>query len=215
MANVREFVKMEGVDWNTRDNRGKSLLEMAREEKRQEVLEFLEKREREQRQAVRAREEAAGKEERPAQRPKVEEEEDVALTQLEVSAEQMAKERSTIKTKIVRLKNEKEKFENLLFQKTNELKAETEKLVNIDHKIKKRKEKFLKLAGSPAIVPECPVCLETMTAETQILSCKNSHIICWTCKPRVRTCVTCRSSKYIYRNPALEQMVRRALLKED
>ena len=37
---------------------------------------------------------------------------------------------------------------------------------------------------------ECPVCLET--AEEPIYMCPESHLICSTCRPRVKECLLCR-----------------------
>ena len=107
------------------------------------------------------------------------------------------------------------KARELLSQKADELQTEKRKFANNEQKIKERRQKLQELAGGDKIIPECPICLETMTAETPIYSCKNGHLVCGTCKPRVKTCATCRSGKYIYRNTAVEQIVRRALLMEE
>ena len=90
---VRELARVEGVDWETKNSDGDSLLEMARRNEHQapEIVAFLEERE--------------GQEERPAQRPRVEE--NIALTMLKASSEQMINDSSNIKVKIERLKVEK------------------------------------------------------------------------------------------------------------
>ena len=108
------------------------------------------------------------------------------------------------------MKQRRKEFQDILTAKENELETERSKLADNEKKIKEQKKKSEKMAGSDKAIPECPVCLERMTGE--IYSCKNGHGICGTCKPRVRTCVTCRSGKYICRNTGIEQMVRRSTL---
>ena len=105
----------------------------------------------------------------------------------------------------------KKETEDLLIAKENELEIERSKLKSIEKKMKEQKNKSEKMAGSDKGIPECPVCFERLTAE--IYNCKNGHGICGTCKPRVRTCVTCSSGKYICGNIVMEQMVR-AILQE-
>ena len=71
------------------------------------------------------------------------------------------------------------------------------------------------MIGDDKSIPECPICMETMTAQTQIYSCKDGHEVCGTCRPRMTACATCRDSQgYICRNITAEKMVR-ALLAED
>jgi len=62
-------------------------------------------------------------------------------------------------------------------------------------------------------VPECPVCLEEMIPPTEIFSCRNGHLVCGECKPKVTAtadsmCTTCRTVKYMGRATAVEQMIR-------
>ena len=71
LTSVRELARVEGVDWETRNSGGQSLLEVAREMRHQDIVTFLEERVA-VRQAVRAREETEVEEERPAQRPRLE-----------------------------------------------------------------------------------------------------------------------------------------------
>jgi len=62
-------------------------------------------------------------------------------------------------------------------------------------------------------VPECPVCLEEMSPPTEIFSCRNGHLVCGECKPKLTAnadsmCTTCRTVKYMGRATAVEQMIR-------
>ena len=41
--------------------------------------------------------------------------------------------------------------------------------------------------------PECQVCMEEMTPDTQIAHCVSGHFICWSCKSKVECCPTCKN----------------------
>ena len=56
-------------------------------------------------------------------------------------------------------------------------------------------------------IPECPVCLEEMQPPLQIFNCKNGHLICSICRPRIAICPYCRMD-YTGRATAMEQMIR-------
>lgn len=63
---------------------------------------------------------------------------------------------------------------------------------------------------------ECPICLEVMVPPNRIWQCKSGHVICETCKERVRQepgsqhafCPTCKTAPFIGRNLALERVSR-------
>ena len=55
--------------------------------------------------------------------------------------------------------------------------------------------------------PDCPVCLEEMKPPTQIFNCRNGHLICADCRPRLSICTNCRA-EYTGRATAVEQMTR-------
>lgn len=62
---------------------------------------------------------------------------------------------------------------------------------------------------------ECPVCMEVMAPPNRIWQCKSGHVICETCKERVKTepgsqnaCPTCKTAPFIGRNLALERVSR-------
>ena len=225
LASVQELARVEGVDWETRDRSGKSLLQVARKRKKQHIVTFLEER-------------AAG---RRDEREETEEQGEDDLTVFLAGWKgRMANENDIIKMNITKMENEKKGINNLLEQnktelntlkqkekiilqrrkenedllnvKKNELRREISKLKDNEKKIKEQNKKLLKMAGSDKAIPECPVCLERMTGE--IYSCKNGHGICGACKPGVRTCATCRTGQYICRNTGMEQMVRAVLQEE-
>ena len=56
-------------------------------------------------------------------------------------------------------------------------------------------------------VPECPACMEEMKPPTQLFTCRNGHLICSVCRPRLSICTTCRE-EYTGRATAVEQMLR-------
>ena len=41
-------------------------------------------------------------------------------------------------------------------------------------------------------IPECPVCYERFTGQSQVFQCQQGHFVCGTCRPRVNNCPTCR-----------------------
>ena len=63
-------------------------------------------------------------------------------------------------------------------------------------------------AAAPAPdVPECPLCLEEMKPPMQIYNCRNGHLICGDCLPKVDSCTNCRT-EYTGRATTVEQMLR-------
>ena len=53
---------------------------------------------------------------------------------------------------------------------------------------------------------ECPVCFATIK-QTPIYQCRNGHVICKNCHPRLRTCPTCRDGPISQRNRKIEEIV--------
>ena len=43
-------------------------------------------------------------------------------------------------------------------------------------------------------IPECPVCYERFTGQSQVFQCQQGHFVCGTCRPRVHTCPVCRGN---------------------
>jgi ankyrin repeat protein len=62
------------------------------------------------------------------------------------------------------------------------------------------------IAPSPE-APKCPMCIEEMKPPMQICNCRNGHLICGDCMPKVACCTNCRT-KYLGRATAVEQMLR-------
>merc|ERR1719347_1092148 len=58
-------------------------------------------------------------------------------------------------------------------------------------------------------LPSCPVCYETMKPPVQIFSCRNGHLVCSSCKPRVEKCYC--QELFMGRAIAMEQMIRKLL----
>ena len=53
---------------------------------------------------------------------------------------------------------------------------------------------------------ECPVCLETPEAG-HIYQCKNGHMVCSKCHPRLNKCPTCRDQSISLQSPILEKII--------
>ena len=53
---------------------------------------------------------------------------------------------------------------------------------------------------------QCPVCLDVPRA-APIFSCRNGHLICGKCKPKVSSCPICRSKDVGIRNVFVEKFV--------
>ena len=63
----------------------------------------------------------------------------------------------------------------------------------------------------PEAVPECPVCLESLTPPLQIYQCKEGHLVCGDCRNKVTICTECRHhAGYQARNRHLEQAIARS-----
>jgi len=62
-----------------------------------------------------------------------------------------------------------------------------------------------------SLIPECPICLESMEPPLQIFSCSNGHLICSICRPRLNMDMCHCKKKYMGRATAMEQMVRQIL----
>ena len=43
-------------------------------------------------------------------------------------------------------------------------------------------------------IPECPVCYERFTGQSQVFQCQQGHFVCGTCRPRVHNCPVCRGN---------------------
>lgn len=63
---------------------------------------------------------------------------------------------------------------------------ESKKIETAEAEATKEKSSFLEFA-------ECPVCLE-FPRDSTIFTCSNGHVVCGICKPKVKTCPTCRDS---------------------
>ena len=61
---------------------------------------------------------------------------------------------------------------------------------------------------------ECPVCMETISS-APIFQCRNGHIVCKDCHPKLETCPICRDANLYdtpmaIRNLKLEEIVKRS-----
>ena len=53
---------------------------------------------------------------------------------------------------------------------------------------------------------ECPVCFQTIDS-VPIHQCRNGHVVCKNCRPKLRTCPICRDGPISQRNLKLEEIV--------
>ena len=77
-------------------------------------------------------------------------------------------------------------------------------------------QKHLNLSATPdssSDIPECPVCLEDMKPPLKVFTCRNGHLVCSTCRPKVSLCTNCRE-EYTGRATAVEQIIRKMLKME-
>ena len=100
------------------------------------------------------------------------------------------------------------RIEVSLEERRRKLESQILELNENEEKLKTQKRKMQDMTGQSQVIPECPVCLDKMTATTRIYNCKNGHLVCGTCKPRLSNCATCRDGEYICRATAVEQIVR-------
>ena len=62
-----------------------------------------------------------------------------------------------------------------------------------------------------SLIPECPICMESMKPPLQIFNCSNGHLICSICRPMVNMNKCHCEALYVGRATAMEQMVRQML----
>jgi len=64
-----------------------------------------------------------------------------------------------------------------------------------------------------SLIPECPACYEEMRPPLQIYTCGNGHLICSTCKAKIKDnrCIKRCGAEYTGRATFAEQMVRQIL----
>eukprot|EP00092_Neocalanus_flemingeri_P009793 GFUD01010551.1.p1 GENE.GFUD01010551.1~~GFUD01010551.1.p1 ORF type:complete len:230 (-),score=76.73 GFUD01010551.1:58-747(-) len=84
--------------------------------------------------------------------------------------------------------------------------AITSKGKDLEKKCQAGHNTSLNSTSSPP-VPECPVCLEEMKPPLKIFNCRNGHLVCSECRPRLTVCTNCRE-EYTGRATAVEQMLR-------
>ena len=60
---------------------------------------------------------------------------------------------------------------------------------------------------------ECPVCLETIDS-TPIHQCRNGHVVCKDCRPKLRICPTCLNAPISQRNRKMEEIVESVMQNE-
>jgi len=54
---------------------------------------------------------------------------------------------------------------------------------------------LMKISPPPSLesrIPDCPVCFEKFSKNSEVHHCKTGHFVCGSCRPRVRNCPTCR-----------------------
>jgi len=99
--------------------------------------------------------------------------------------------------------------------KYKKLRAETEERKESLHS---QLQALLSPPGQPtnppppsSLIPECPVCLDSMKPPLQIFTCGNGHLICSVCRPKVTMDKCHCQAMYMGRATAMEQMVRQVL----
>jgi len=67
-------------------------------------------------------------------------------------------------------------------------------------------------APPASLIPECPICMESMKPPLQIFTCSNGHLICSICRPKVNMNKCHCEALYVGRATAMEQMISRYLV---
>jgi len=62
-----------------------------------------------------------------------------------------------------------------------------------------------------SLIPECPVCFESMKPPLQIFNCGNGHLVCSVCRPKLPIDKCHCLAMYTGRATAVEQIVKKAL----
>merc|ERR1712129_663482 len=62
-----------------------------------------------------------------------------------------------------------------------------------------------------SLIPECPVCFESMKPPLQIFTCGNGHLVCSVCRPKLPIDKCHCLAMYTGRATAVEQIVKKAL----
>eukprot|EP00092_Neocalanus_flemingeri_P031786 GFUD01034529.1.p1 GENE.GFUD01034529.1~~GFUD01034529.1.p1 ORF type:complete len:302 (+),score=107.81 GFUD01034529.1:82-987(+) len=122
-------------------------------------------------------------------------------TQLE---ESHAREKTQLRTK-----QEEEKEEQTNMRSTNiKRKSELERQMQAHFSSCATSAPSTSSTPSPD-VPECPVCMEEMKPPMQIFNCRNGHLTCADCRPKmtIAICTICRT-EFTGRATAVEQMLR-------
>jgi len=92
-----------------------------------------------------------------------------------------------------------------------EIEMKEKRLTELREKGEEERMKLKESLGfDGSLIPECPVCLDRMTAPRQIYNCSEGHLVCGDCRPRIRRCAVCRG-RYTGRATAMEQVVRRIM----
>jgi len=237
IANVQlatEVKKLDGVDWDTKSGKGKSLEEVARRCKEMDISNFLSERKREYLEEDTA----------PVQNKKIK------LSKLAEQLESLETLETEMEAEIIKLKDkhktneeelqekykkEKEHLDEMYKKKSANLEQELKKKMTLlkssnyeeeeslakEHKNKisqkKTLENEIKTRFSPrtpplapstsSLVPECPICLEGMPPPMNIFNCPNGHFVCGNCKPKVANCPKC-FQPVMGRATGMEQMLR-------
>lgn len=129
------------------------------------------------------------------------------------SLEEMTKKTKALKVELDK-KREILRIEREALQvKEKEVETFEKEFAEQEKKVKEEKRRLGEVVGldSSGLIPDCPVCLEPLAAPAQIHNCRNGHLVCGGCRPRLNSCATCRSGDYIGRAIAVEQIVRKAM----
>ena len=112
---------------------------------------------------------------------------------------------------------ENKSFNDFVAKSLEENRSEKKrKLIEFKDKVQDKKGRLQAGVGTSSsiqhqLIPECPVCLDPMAAPKKVYNCRNGHLICVTCKPKVKICATCRKGNYMGRATAMEQMIRKIM----
>jgi hypothetical protein len=204
---VRVLAQLPGTDMCTKNSDGKTLMEVAIEGDHQNIVRFLEEQNsiegaeggaRDTLDSFRLREIAD-------QMDNIE----AVEAAMAIKEEKHNEDIADLEEEIARQKLEMDRMK----QKQKETLKEHANIRSANRMKKKKLQACLNPSAPPVPTPdfpECPVCFEEMKPPLEIFNCRNGHLICSVCRPRLSICTNWRA-EYTGRATAVEQMIRQML----
>ena len=208
---VREMGKLPGVDFDTKNNKEETLIAVARRNNHLQIVQFLD---------MRAAQVGKNASFHVANSNNLD----------SMSLKEIAEELDSIEEIDAVMQTEKDILNDTHKEEITNLRSlHRDEMTGLERKIEQNKTRQDNLKrimqdrltsttssassafkDSSTNIPECPACLEEMRPPLQIFNCRNGHLVCSNCRPRVSNCTMCRQ-EYTGRATAVEQMIRQII----